>query len=49
MPAVERVMKVQPVILQAVSGQLQWWPAAEILGISCRTLRRWQQRDQPRG
>lgn len=49
MPAVERAMKVQEVILKAIGGQLQWWQAAEILGISCRTMRRWKQRYQQRG
>src|SRR5437867_7546170 len=47
-PAVERAMKVQAVILKAMSGQLQWWQAAEILGVSCRTMRRWKQRYQQR-
>ena len=28
MPAVERAMKVQQVILKAIGGQLQWWQAA---------------------
>jgi len=42
--AVERAMKVQEVILRAVSGKLQWFEAAEILGISCRTMRRWRER-----
>ena len=49
MPAVERTMKVQQVILKAISGQLQWWQAAEILGISCRTMRRWKYRYEQRG
>lgn len=48
-PAVERAMKVQAVILKAISGQLQWWQAAEILGVSCRTMRRWKARYQQRG
>jgi len=48
-PAVERAMKVQEVILKAISGQLQWWQAAEILGVSCRTMRRWKTRYQQRG
>ena len=48
-PAVERAMKVQEVILKAISGQLQWWQAAEILGVSCRTMRRWKARYQQRG
>jgi transposase len=45
-PAVERAMKVQEVILKAIGGQLQWWQAAEILGVSCRTMRRWKARYQ---
>jgi|GEM_PF-2402661 len=45
-PEVERAMKVQAVILKAISGQLQRWQAAEILGVSCRTMRRWKQRCQ---
>jgi transposase len=48
-PAVERAMKVPEVILKAISGQLQWWQAAEILGVSCRTMRRWKARYQQRG
>jgi len=40
MSAVERAIKVQAVILKAMSGQLQWWQAAEILGVSCRPMRR---------
>jgi transposase len=47
--AVERAMKVQEVILRAVSGKWQWFEAAEILGISCRTMRRWKARYEQRG
>ncbi len=49
MPAVERAMKAQAVILKAISGQLQWWQAAEILGLSCRTMHRWKHRYQQYG
>lgn len=49
MPAVERAMKVQQVILKAMSGQLPWYQAAEILGVSCRTMRRWKGRYQRGG
>jgi transposase len=49
MPAVERAMKVQQVILKAIAGQLQWWQAAEILGVSCRTMLRWKRRYQHHG
>lgn len=43
-PAVERAMKVQEVILRAIDGQLMWWEAADILRVSCRTMRRWKWR-----
>ena len=42
--AVERAMKVQEVLLRAMSGQVSWWQAAEILGISDRSMRRWRDR-----
>ena len=38
--AVERAMKVQEIILRALSGQLTWLQAAEILGRSPRSIRR---------
>jgi transposase len=38
--AVERAMKVQEIILRALSGQLTWLQAADILGRSPRSLRR---------
>ena len=38
----ERVMKVQEVILRAMAKKITWWEAAEILGVSCRTMRRWK-------
>src|SRR3989338_6047778 len=40
----ERAMKVQEVILRTLSGQYQWHEAAEILGISERTIYRWKWR-----
>jgi hypothetical protein len=30
----ERMTKVQEVILKAMAGSLQWWEAAEIIGVS---------------
>jgi transposase len=42
--ALERAMKVQEVILRAISGQIHWIQAAEILGISDRQMRRWKRR-----
>jgi len=38
--AVEGAMKVQEVILRAMAKRLTWWQAAEILGISDRSMRR---------
>ena len=43
---VERTMKVQEVLLQALSGKLTWPQAEEILGWSDRTVRRWRLRYQ---
>ena len=42
--AVERAMKVQEVILRAMAKRITWWQAAEIIGISDRSMRRWRQR-----
>lgn len=36
----QRVMKIQEVILKAKAGELKWYQAADILGISDRHLRR---------
>jgi transposase len=44
--AVERAMKIQEVILQAMSGALTWLQAADILGMHPRSLRRWRARQQ---
>src|SRR5436309_13581977 len=38
--AMERAMKVQEVILRAISKQIRWVEAAKILGLSARQLRR---------
>src|SRR5882724_1328786 len=38
--AMERAMKVQEVMLQAMAKKITWWQAAEILDISDRHLRR---------
>ena len=42
--AVERAMKIQEVILRAMAKQITWWQAAEIIGISDRSMRRWRER-----
>src|SRR5262245_53023919 len=38
----ERTMRAQDVILRAIAKKITWWQAAEILGISERTMRRWK-------
>lgn len=45
----ERAMKVEEVILKALSGELHWFRAADILGFSARTLRRWRERYEKHG
>ena len=45
----ERAMTVQEVMLKAISGELHWYQAAEILGWSPRTLRRWRERYEAYG
>ena len=47
--AVERAMRMQEVILRAVSGQIHWFQAAEILGVSVRTMSRWKRYYEHRG
>ena len=42
-------MKVQEVILRAMAGKLPWGQAADVLGISDRSLRRWRERYQEHG
>ena len=34
-------MKVQEVLLRAMAKKITWWQAAEIIGISDRSMRRW--------
>jgi transposase len=45
----ERAMTVQEVMLKALSGELHWFRAADILGWSPRTLRRWRERYETHG
>ncbi len=41
-PEWERVMKVHEVLARALSGEIHWFRAADILGVSPRSLRRWR-------
>jgi len=40
----ERMMKVQDVLLKAMARKITWWAAAEIIGVTDRTMRRWRAR-----
>lgn len=48
-PAVERAMKMQEIMLRAMSGKITWLQAADILGLSPRTVRRWRARYERQG
>src|SRR5438445_107499 len=38
------MMKLQDVLLQAMAKKISWWEAAEIIGVTDRTMRRWRER-----
>src|SRR5512140_664895 len=38
------MMKLQDVLLRAMAKKITWWAAAEIIGVSDRTMRRWRDR-----
>jgi len=38
------MMKVQDVLLKAMAKKITWWAAAEIIGVTDRTMRRWRER-----
>jgi transposase len=40
----ERMMKLQDVLLKAMAKKITWWQAAEIIGVTDRTMRRWRER-----
>jgi transposase len=40
----ERMMKLQDVLLKAMAKKITWWNAAEIIGVTDRTMRRWRER-----
>jgi len=45
----ERGMRVQEVLLKALSGEIHWFRAADILGMHPRSLRRWRERYEQYG
>ncbi len=44
--AVRRAMKICKIILRAMCGEITWIKAAQIIGVSDRTMRRWRLRYQ---
>jgi transposase len=38
------MMKLQDVLLKAMAKKITWWDAAEIIGVTDRTMRRWRER-----
>ena len=42
-------MKLQDVLLKAMAKKITWWAAAEIIGVSDRTMRRWRERLETEG
>ena len=47
--AMERAMKIQQVIVRALSGAITWLQAADILGLDPRSVRRWRARYEAGG
>ena len=45
----ERVMRVQEVMMRALSGEIHWFEAATILDVDVRTMRRWREQFEQRG
>jgi transposase len=46
---VERMMKLQDVLLKAMAKKISWVSAAEIIGVTPRTMRRWRARLEEHG
>jgi transposase len=45
----ERMLKLQDVLLKAMAKKITWWAAAEIIGVTDRTMRRWRERLEEHG
>jgi len=43
------MMKIQEVLLRAMAKKITWWQAAEIIGVTERTMRRWRERIEEHG
>ncbi len=47
--ALRRAMKIQEIILRAMSREITWIKAAWIIGVSDRSMRRWKVRYEKYG
>jgi transposase len=47
--ALERAMKVQEVFMRAMAKKISWMQAAEIMGVTDRTMRRWKEKHEKHG
>jgi transposase len=45
----ERMMKLQDVLLKAMAKKITWWEATEIIGVTDRTMRRWREKLEDQG
>src|SRR5579862_2403856 len=43
------MMKLHDVLLKAMAKKITWWEAAEIIGVTDRTMRRWRERLETEG
>jgi len=43
------MFKLQDVLLKAMAKRITWWEAAEIIGVTDRTMRRWRERLEKHG
>jgi transposase len=43
------MMKMHDVLLKAMAKKISWWEAAEIIGVTDRTMRRWRERLEAEG
>jgi transposase len=43
------MFKLQDVLLKAMAKRITWWEAAEIIGVTDRTMRRWRERLEEHG
>jgi transposase len=43
------MMKLHDVLLKAMAKKITWWEAAEIIGVTDRTMRRWRERLESNG